>query len=100
MILSRSRTRAGFIVISELLLIVSILVIGLLIGLVTLRNTFNSELEDVAQNIGDLNQSYAFSGVVNDNGSAVFAGSAFFDASASVADDWGTWQFTPATAGE
>jgi hypothetical protein len=96
----RTRARSGFIIISELLLIMSILVIGLVVGLVTLRNTFNSELEDVAQSIGDLNQSYAFSGVVNDNGSAVVAGSAFLDAGDSVADDERSWQFTPATAGE
>lgn len=95
-----SRHRAGFVIISELLLIMSILVIGLAVGLVTLRNTFNSGLEDVAQSIGDLNQSYAWSGVVNDNGSASVAGSAFLDARDDAADDGRSWQFTPATAGE
>ena len=91
---------AGFIVISELLIISSILVIGLIIGIVVIRNSMNSEMSDVAQAIGNLDQSYAFSGIATGNGSAVVAGSAFFDERDDQASDHGNWVFVPAVPGE
>lgn len=97
---SRTGRRGGFIIISELMLIGSILLIGLVIGLVTMRNTMNSEMEDFSHAIGGLDQSYAYAGVRNDNGSASTGGGLFVDAPDDNADDDGSWVFVPATQHE
>ena len=83
----KQNKKAGFVVTSELLLITTILVIGLIAGWVTVRNSVNAELEDFAESIGDLNQSYAFTGVLNDNNSASTSGSLFVDAPDDNAQD-------------
>ena len=54
---------AGFIVSAELVLVSTILVIGMIVGLVSVRNQVVQELVDVGQAIGNLSQSYAFGGV-------------------------------------
>ena len=54
---------AGFIVSSELVLIASIAVLGLIVGLTTLRDQVVAELVDVADAISTLNQSFSFSGL-------------------------------------
>ncbi len=54
---------AGFIVSAELVLVATILVIGLIVGLTSLRNQIVQELVDVGQSIGSLSQSFAFAGV-------------------------------------
>ena len=54
---------AGFIVSAELVLIATILVIGMIVGLVTIRDQVVQELADVAGAISQINQSYSFSGV-------------------------------------
>jgi hypothetical protein len=101
--------KSGFVVTSELLLITTILVIGLVAGWVTVRNSVNAELEDFAEAIGDINQSFTFQGIVNDNGSATTAGSAFDDVPDTHAQDatdgnvnggTGDWDFTAVTSGE
>jgi hypothetical protein len=51
---------SGFIVSTDLILISSILVIGLLVGLVSVRDQIVQELGDVAVAVGNLNQSYSF----------------------------------------
>ena len=68
---------AGFIVSVELVLIATIAVIGLLAGMTAVRDGVVSELSDVAGSVQDLNQSYAFNGVVGH--SAATAGSNFQD---------------------
>ena len=83
----KKNKKAGFVVTSELLLITTILVIGLIAGWVTVRNSVNADLEDFAESIGDLDQSYAFNGVLNDNNSASTSGSLFVDAPDSNAQD-------------
>lgn len=55
---------AGFIVSTELVLIATILVLGMIVGLTTLRNDVVAELADVAGAIGDLSQDYHYSGVL------------------------------------
>jgi Flp pilus assembly pilin Flp len=55
--------QSGFIVSIELVLIATILVIGLITGLNTLRNAVTSELSDVAGAVQDMNQSYTYNGV-------------------------------------
>jgi hypothetical protein len=53
---------AGFIVSAELVLISTVLVIGLVVGLSEVQHAIVSELNDVGDAIGSLNQSFCFSG--------------------------------------
>lgn len=68
---------AGFVVSAELVLIATILVLGLIVGLVTVRDQIVQELGDVAQAFAQINQSYSFSGVTGHT--SVTAGSQFID---------------------
>ena len=52
----------GFIVSSELVLIATILVIGLIVGMSEVQHAVVGELNDVADAIGSANQSYSYSG--------------------------------------
>ena len=63
MLRSMWRDEAGFIISAELVLVATILVGGLIVGMVSLRDQVVQELVDVGQAIGSLSQSYAFSGV-------------------------------------
>lgn len=71
----------GFVVSADLILISTILVIGVLVGLVTLRDQVVQEFGDLATAVGNLNQSYSFSGA-----SITFAGETFTVAGSSFAD--------------
>jgi hypothetical protein len=53
----------GFIVSAELVLVATILVIGMIVGLTSLRNQVVQELVDVGQSIGSMSQSWALAGV-------------------------------------
>ena len=53
---------AGFIISAELTLVLTIAVIGMVVGLSHVAMAVNQELSDVAQAIGSLNQSYSFTG--------------------------------------
>lgn len=73
---------AGFIVSAELVLVATILVIGLVVGLSEVQHAVVSELNDVGEAIGELNQGYSISGFSKrDNGCyhAVSYGSNFRD---------------------
>ncbi len=54
---------AGFIVSAELVLVATILVIGMIVGLVTVRNQVVQELVDIGQAIGNISQTYAYGGI-------------------------------------
>jgi hypothetical protein len=54
---------AGFIVSAELVLIATILVLGMIVGLVSVRDQVVQELADIAQAFGNISQSYSFSGI-------------------------------------
>jgi hypothetical protein len=54
---------AGFVVSSELVLVATLLVIGLIVGMTTLRNQVVQELADTGAAIGMISQGYTFSGV-------------------------------------
>lgn len=54
--------RAGYIVSAELSLISTILVSGLMVGLVSIRNSMVGELHDTAEAFGSVSQSYQFGG--------------------------------------
>ena len=67
----------GAIISAEFLLIGTILVIGLVAGLSSVRDSVVTELADVAQAFANINQSYSYSGA---EGHHVYtAGSAFYD---------------------
>lgn len=54
---------AGFVVSSELVLIATLLVLGMVVGLSEVRNSVVQELTDIGQTFGTVNQSYSFNGV-------------------------------------
>jgi len=56
------RDDRGFIISAELVLVATLLVIGLIVGLSEIQHAVVSELNDVADAIGSLNQSYCFTG--------------------------------------
>ncbi len=68
---------AGFVVTSELTLVSAILVIGLLVGLVSVRDQVMQELGDLAAAITSTNQSYSFAGITGHTSSS--AGTLFQD---------------------
>ncbi len=55
---------AGFIISAELILLATILVIGLIVGMVSLRNQIVQEEVDVGQAIGSISQSFCFAGAL------------------------------------
>ena len=78
---------SGFIVSAELVLIATICVIGIIAGLVEVQWAVVTELNDVSDAIGSLNQSYQFAGFTSfktqvSSGNTIkgqFSGSSFVD---------------------
>lgn len=68
---NKRQGEAGFVVTLELLFISVILVIGLVVGLVTVRDAMITELADLSEAIGVINQSYTYDGVSNSLTAAV-----------------------------
>lgn len=68
---------SGMVVYSELVLIATILVIGMITGLATVRDQVLTELADVADAISELDQSYNYGGVIAH--SSTTHGSVFVD---------------------
>jgi len=68
---------AGFVVSTELVLVATTLVVGMLVGIVTVRDQVVQELGDVALAIGNINQSYQYEGVTGHTSAT--AGSDFLD---------------------
>ncbi len=58
----------GFIISTELILIATILVMGLVVGLSQIAAEVNEELGDVAATIGVLDQSFSFAGISGHHG--------------------------------
>ncbi len=56
------KKQGGWIVSAELIFVVVILVIGLIVGWVELRNAVIAELHDSAEAIGAVDQSYSYAG--------------------------------------
>ncbi len=71
------KDEAGFVVSTELVLIATILVIGLIVGQTTLRDQVVTELADVADAVSAIDQSYQFSDVTGHASST--AGTVFDD---------------------
>lgn len=92
-----ARKQAGFALTSELVLLSTVSVLGLTVGLVSLRDAVTAELNDVAGAIGALNQSYAFDGILNDQGTAQLDGSLWVDGADALGGDGLMWTYvTPA----
>ena len=77
------RDEAGFIVSAELVLVASLLVVGLIVGLSEVNHSIVAELNDVADSVGSVNQSYYYSGLRSKGKhgklKSFVAGSAFHD---------------------
>ncbi len=78
---------AGFIVSAELVLVATVLVIGLIVGLASLRNQVVQELVDVGQSIGSMSQSYALAGTKK-CGAGWTDGSSYTDKTDFCQDPW------------
>jgi Flp pilus assembly pilin Flp len=69
---------AGAVISAEIVLVATILVIGMVVGLKSVRDSVVTELADVAQAIANLDQSYSYT-AINGHGAGT-AGSFFLDA--------------------
>jgi len=79
----KQKKQAGFIVTAELVLVATILVIGMIVGMAVVRDAVTAEMHDVAEAIGELNQSYYLAGITAlnslDSTLAIIDGSDFED---------------------
>lgn len=96
------RSEDGFLLSSEALLIGTIAVLGLLVGLVSVRDSVVQELGDFSQAIGLLQQDYTYAGVSD---GATTQGGAFSDTleasdAVEATDANGIVVTTPTAAGE
>ena len=89
--------QGGFVLTTELVLLSTVLVIGLVAGMVTMRDALTAEMEDVSEAIGHLDQTYAFNGIVNGENTAAVEGSVFGDATDANAGDDAEFTFVAAT---
>jgi len=69
------KEEAGAIVSAEIMLIASILVIGVIVGLKSVRDSVVTELADVAQALANVDQSYSYSAT---SGHHAFTAGGFF----------------------
>lgn len=73
----------GAVISTELVLVLSILVLGVIVGLSEIAVAVNTELNDISNAIGALDQSFFFTGYPKDpgaKGTAAFGGSKWTDA--------------------
>ncbi len=73
---------AGFVISAELVLVLTVAVLAILVGLSEVAVAVNTELNDVSNAIGALNQSYAFTGFKAESGyklKSYVAGSSYTD---------------------
>lgn len=71
------KDESGYVISTELVLIASISVIGLVVGLISVRDAVVQEYGDAATAIGVLNQSYRFDGDNHTGGTAIPASGEF-----------------------
>lgn len=57
------RDEAGFVVSTEMVLVATIVVIGLITGLTTIRDQLSTELADIADAISEVDQSYSYGAI-------------------------------------
>jgi Flp pilus assembly pilin Flp len=72
---------SGVVISAELALVLTIVVIGVIVGLSEVAKAVNTELNDISNAIGALNQSYGVTGFHSKNGkpTAFSAGSTWMD---------------------
>ena len=73
---------AGFVISAELVLVLTIAVLGMVVGLAAVRDSVTNELNDLAHAFGAINQSYSYRGMHKPSQSsdhASVAGSGFND---------------------
>ena len=77
------RDESGVIISAELALVLTIAVLAMVVGLSEVAVAVNTELNDISNAIGSLNQSFSVTGVVGENGAGKLksqtAGSKFSD---------------------
>jgi len=83
----RKSKQGGFVLAAELTLMSTMMVAGVTVGMATMRDSMLAEMDDVAESIGSLNQSFSYAGVRSGHGTAVVAGSGFRDSVDSNAGD-------------
>ncbi len=76
----------GFLLATELVLISTILVIGMVVGLAEVQHAVVQELEDVASAFGSVNQTYRYSGMDSPKSSG--RGSGFGDHRDACDSQW------------
>ena len=96
----KAKKQGGFVLTAELVLLVTILVFGAIVGMVSMRDALNAEMEDVAEAVGSLDQGYHFNGITNDQLTGTIAGSSFEDAVDSFAGDEQGFYFTASDGSE
>ena len=90
----------GFIISAELVLISTIMVLGLLVGLVAVRDAMIGELHDTAEAYGAINQSYRYTGTLDESLPTFTQGSEYDDA-LDAGDDTGyTTSIFPSAEGQ
>ena len=94
----KAKKQGGFVLTAELVLLVTILVFGAIVGMVSMRDALNAEMEDVAEAIGAVDQGYAYQGIVNVQETAAIAGSAWSDVIDANAGDGVGFVFTASGA--
>jgi hypothetical protein len=88
-LLRLARETDGAIVSAEIMLVGTILVIGVIVGLKSVRDSVVTELADVAQALANVDQSYCYSGT---KGHAASTGGGHFRDTADFCDqEWGGW---------
>tara|TARA_R100001377_G_scaffold82177_3_gene62308 strand:- start:1340 stop:1729 length:390 start_codon:yes stop_codon:yes gene_type:complete len=98
--LTLKKKAQGFALSSELIFLSTIVTAGLSVGMVSVRDAVVSEMSDVGQAIGSLNQSYAFNGIVNAASTSEVEGSGYSDKIDAKAGDGEVWTFIVAGATE
>src|SRR5215831_6600900 len=90
MMLKLWKDDCGALIATEWLFVATILVLGVITGLVGVRNFVNSGLQEFANAVGSLNQSYSFSGQVGGSfgGSSSGFGGPFAATAGSAALDF------------
>jgi hypothetical protein len=76
----------GFLMSTEGVLIGTVAVVGMLVGLVAVRDSIILELQDFGSAVGAMNQDYIYAGVTDAQGSTV-EGSAYNDTTDGTTDD-------------
>jgi|TARA_R110001599_G_scaffold242639_2_gene442302 hypothetical protein len=95
--INTKKKQGGFVMTTELVLISTVMIIGLITGLVTMRDSITAEMEDVAEAVGHFDQTYAYNGIVNGERTAGIEGSVFGDSTDTNAGDDAEFTFVAAT---